>query len=389
MTSPPAALLLLAYAAFVSLGLPDTVLGVAWPSLRHAFGLSQASLGAVLGATVVGYFASGLVAGRLVARVGVGGLLAASSGAVALGLAGYAAAPSFGLFVPIGAVVGLGSGAVDAALNGYAARHFPARHLQWLHACYSLGATGGPAIMTAVLASGAAYQVGYAVLAGALGAMAVAFAATRRRWDDSRGAAGGARPPDAGAGAALRRGVVWLQVATFFVYTGLESAAGQWCFTVLREGRALSVEAAGAWTSAYWGSIALGRVALGFAVERVGPDRLVRAATLGAVAGSAAFALLPGAAGRVGLVLLGASLAPVFPALMSRTPARVGQDVAQHAVGFQVAAATLGVAAFPSAFGLLAARAGLDALAVAALAVAAALAALHEALLRGGRARGP
>jgi fucose permease len=216
--------------------------------------------------------------------------------------------------------------------------------------------------------------------------MAFAFAATRRRWDDPGSAAGSpAHVADAGARAALRRGVVRLQIATFFVYTGLESAAGQWCFTVLREGRALPLEPAGAWTSAYWGSIALGRVALGFAVERIGQDRLLRAATAGAIAGSAAFALLPGTAGRLGLVLLGASLAPIFPALMSRTPARVGEDVAQHAVGFQVAAATLGVAAFPSAFGLLAARIGLGALPFAALAVAIALAALHEALLRAGR----
>jgi fucose permease len=387
MRSPATALLVLSYLAFVSLGLPDTVLGVAWPSLRQSFGLSQASLGAVLGANVAGYFVSGVLAGRLVARTGVGGVLALSSALVALGLTGYAAAPSFGLFVPIGALVGLGSGAIDAALNGYAARHFPVRHLQWLHACYSLGATAGPATMTAVLARGAPYRVGYAILAGALAAMAIGFALTRGRWDggEPEGAPGAAR--DAGAAAALRRPTVWLQIAIFFVYTGLESSTGQWCFTVLREGRGLTVEAAGAWTAAYWGSIAVGRVVLGFAVDRIGPDRLLRFATLGAVLGALAFAASGGIGGRLGLVLLGASLAPMYPALMSRTPARVGQDVAQHAVGFQVSAATLGTAAVPSAFGLLAARSGLAPLGPAVLAVALSLALLHEALLRATRQR--
>jgi fucose permease len=390
MRAPAAAPLALAYLAFVSLGLPDTVLGVAWPSLRDRFALSQAGLGAVLTAGVAAYAISGAVAGRLVAALGVGRLLAASSLLVTLGLVGYAAAPTWALFVAAAPVIGFGSGAIDSALNGYAARHFPVRHVNWLHACWSVGATIGPAVMTAALATSGSFRLGYAAVAVALGALTVAFAlpATRRAFDGVRatGAAAADDPP-LPAAATLRRGLVWLQIAVFFVYTGLEAGAGQWCFTVLRESRGLDVEAAGAWTAAYWGSIGASRVVLGFTIDRVGPDRLLRIATATALAGALAFAASDGLGGRVGLLVLGASLAPMYPTLMARTPDRLGHAVSAHAVGFQVTAATLGTAAVPSAFGLLAAGAGVGAIAVAVAAVAFVFVLLHEAVLAATRAR--
>ena len=393
MQRPAPFLLLLSYLAFVSLGLPDTVLGVAWPSLRDEFGLSQAAVGAVLAATVSGYFFSGLIAGRLAGWLGVGGLLAASSGLVALGLAGYALAPRWSLFFPLGAVIGLGSGAIDAALNQYAARHFPVRHLNWLHASWSVGATTGPVIMTAALAHGPGYRAGYATLAAALGVMGAAFLATRRSWEERRPCAvvaaavkGSAEPlPREGAWDALRRGRVWLKIAIFFLYTGLETSAGQWCFTLMREARGLGVEAAGSWTAAYWASLTAGRIALGFVVDRIGPDRLLRLAALGVVTGAVLFAAASGLAGRLGLLLLGASLAPMYPTLMARTPARLGHATTPHAVGFQVSSATLGAALLPGAVGLVAARAGIGAVGPATATMAVLFWALHEALVRATR----
>ena len=379
MKTPRFALLVLSYLAFISLGLPDTVIGVAWPSIRDRFGVSQAGLGFVLTVGVAGYVLSSVFAGRAVVALGVGRLLAASCALVALGLTGYALAPRWALFVPMAAVIGLGSGAIDAALNGWAARHIPTRHVNWLHACWGVGATTGPAMMTAVLAHGASYQVGYVLLACALGAMGLAFAATRRAWEDDA-ATGGGISLHSGAGA-LRSDRVRLQIALFFIYTGLESGTGQWCFTVLREGRGLDIQAAGAWTTTYWGSILAGRVVLGFVVDRIGPDRLLRITTLTAVAGAALFASADGLAGRLGLVVLGASLAPIFPTLMSRTPDRVGHDLAPHAVGFQVGAATLGSAAVPALFGLLGTAAGLRAIGVAVAGVALLLLVLHETLV--------
>ena len=384
LKAPALPLLALSYLAFISLGLPDTVIGVAWPSIRDRFGLSQAGLGAVLTVGVVGYAVSSILAGRIVVRFGVGRLLAASSAFVAVGLFGYASASRWAQFVPMAAVIGLGSGAIDASLNGWAARHIPVRHVNWLHACWSVGATAGPAMMTAVLAHGASYQVGYVLLACALGAMALAFAATRRAWEDD-GVAGGTGVLHAGAAEALRTGRVWLQIILFFIYTGLEAGTGQWCFTVLREARGLDIEAAGAWTAGYWGSILAGRVVLGFVVDRAGPDRLLRGATVTALAGAVLFASSGGPLGRLGLVLLGASLAPMFPTLMSRTPDRVGHHLAPHSVGFQVGAATLGSAAVPALFGLLAAAAGIRTIGAAVAVVALILLALHEGLLAATR----
>jgi fucose permease len=395
MTKPATVVLALAYLAFVSLGLPDTVLGVAWPSLRAGFGISQSAMGVVLAAGMCGYFLSGLWAGSAVAKLGVGALLAVSSGLVSLALFGYALAPSWALFFPMGAILGLGSGAIDAGLNGYAARHFSVRHNNWLHGCWGIGASTGPALMTAAIAGGYGYRYGYAVLGSVLGIMAVLFLITRRRWDEPRiasssteasAAASESHPPSAkpaplGYRVALGSGRVWLQILTFFLYTGVETTVGQWAFSWLRESRGLTIEAAGSWTSAYWASLTIGRLLLGTVIDRIGPDRLLRCSTIGALLGVTGFTAIPGPLASFGLLLLGASLAPMFPTLMARTPARVGEGVTHHAVGFQVSAATLGSTVVPALVGVLVARAGLGVFGVVVIIVTGALLLAHEALL--------
>jgi fucose permease len=347
-------------------------------------------MGAVLAAGMSGYFLSGLWAGGAVAKLGVGGVLALSSALVATALFGFALAPTWAVFFPFGALLGLGSGAIDSGLNGYAARHFSVRHVNWLHGCWGIGASIGPALMTFFIARGDGYRAGYGLLGAILGSMALLFALTRRRWDGPGRAADDGAPRAAQArpesvGAALRNGRVWLQVVIFFLYTGVESTVGQWCFSWLRDRRGLEIEAAGSWTSAYWASLTVGRLVLGSIVDRVGPDRMLRAATVGALLGVTLFASAWGPLGSLGLLLLGASLAPLFPTLMARTPARVGDGVAHHAVGFQVSAATLGSTLVPSLVGLLVARYGLSAVGVVVVAVAAGLLLAHELLLGAAR----
>ncbi len=388
---PAFAVLLLSYIGFIALGLPDTVLGVAWPSLRASFGLSQSALGSVLMAGLCGYFLSGLAAGSLLVRLGPGGLLAASSALVAGGLFAYAVAPSWSWFFPVGAVLGLGSGAIDAGLNSYAARHFSVRHVNWLHACWGVGASIGPLVMTNAIARGFGYSSGYVLLAAALGSVALAFFVTRRMWRDSERGDTSSVPPLSSRATGNFRGTVkssrvWLAVATFFVYTGLEATLGQWSFTLMREGRGLGVEAAGLWTAAFWASLMLGRIAMGFVVERTGPDRLLRIASVGALIGVLAFAVSSGLLGRLGLLLAGVSLAPVFPTLMARTPARLGSALAEHAFGLQVSAGALAAALLPGVVGLIIAQTGLRAIGVSAVALSAAFMVLHEAMLRMTRA---
>jgi fucose permease len=373
------ALLALAYLAFVSLGLPDTVLGVAWPSLRETFTLPQAMLGAPLALAATAYFLSGLLAGRLLRRWGVGLLLTLSTALVTVGIAGQTSSPAFVLFVVATCLIGFGSGAIDTGLNTYAAKNLGARHMTWLHAAYSVGAALGPAIMTALLARGAGWRTGYAVICAALGMLTVAFTVTRRRWGE-----GGNEATRANSGwAALRHPHVGLQVAVFFVYSGTEIAAGQWSYTVLTESRGVETTTAGVWVSLYWASLLAGRIVLGFVVERVGTVRLLRFGTVGAVVGTLLFAApgLPPAVGAVGLALLGFALAPIYPGLMSETPRRVGAQLAPHAVGFQVSAATLGVAVIPNVAGLLGKRFGLVAIAPMVAGCAVLLAVLHETLV--------
>lgn len=384
-------LLALAYLAFISLGLPDAVIGVAWPSLRDTFGLSQALLGVPLAVTAAAYFCSGLLAGRLMQWLGIGLLLAGSTALVAAGVLGYSVAPAFVLILVVAPFMGFGSGAIDAALNTYAARNFSPRHMSWLHAAYAAGAMAGPAVMTVVLSRGASWRTGYAVVGGILTALVLAFVAARRLWDakpsspqvvmDAPGGVGPVAEPPLGTLTALRSGRVWLQIATFFFYTGLEVSAGQWSYTVLTEERGLGATAAGTWVAAYWGGLLAGRLVLGFAVERVGQVTMLRLATLGVLLFAVLFAIPGLKLGAAALPLLSFSLASIFPGLMSETPRRVGERTAPHAVGFQVSAATLGVAVVPSVAGLISERFGIAAIGWVIACCALVLLVLHERLV--------
>jgi fucose permease len=385
MTHRPGLLLVaLAYVGFVSLGLPDAVIGVAWPSVRDRFGVAQGAAAAVFAASGLGYFTTSFFAGRLARALGIGLLLAASTGLVAAAMFGFAAAPLFALFAACAVAHGFGSGAIDAGLNGYAAHHLSARHMNWLHACYCFGAMLGPLLMTAVLAGGHAYATGYTAVGAVMAALALVFLATRPRWGEASADPAGEAPP-ARARDALAHPAVLLHMAVFFVYTGLEVALGQWAFTVLTEHRGVAAEPAGVAVGAYWGSIGVGRVVFGLVAERVGLDRLLRACLLAAVAGAALFAApLPAGWAVAGLVVAGVGLAPVFPCLMTRTPQRLGPALSAHAIGFQVGAAMIGAAAIPAGLGLLAGGAGLGAVPAAVAALAAGLWLLHEGLLRRG-----
>jgi fucose permease len=386
---PTSALLLaIAYLGFVSLGLPDTVVGVAWPSIRDAFHLPQSGFGLVFLALGCGYCASSFFGGGLSDALGVGALLGVSSALVAAAMFGNALAPAWPVFVTWAVVWGLGSGAIDAGLNAYASRHFSARHVNWLHASYSLGATLGPLLMTAMLIRAGSWRLGYALVGGVIAALTATFLLTRRRWGGSPQSAAGDVGSPVGMGAALRERLVWLQVAVFFLYVGLEFTVGQWSFTVLTESRAVRADVAGVLAGGYFGAIGVGRVLFGAVADRVGLDRLVRVCTLASLAGIALFAFgAPVEVSCFGLAVIGLGLAPIFPCLMARTPQRLGAGYAAHAVGFQVSAAMLGAAVVPGIAGLLAQGRSLEAVARFAVLLAMLLWAGHELLLHAARRR--
>ncbi|MNY00012.1 Glucose/mannose transporter GlcP [compost metagenome] len=361
---PSLFLLIITYLGFISLGLPDSILGVVWPSVYPHFGLTAGYLGMVLTATVVGYLISSFNAGRLLQRLGVGGLLAASCALVTVSLTGFALAPAWPLFVASGVIAGLGAGAIDSGLNAYAARHFSARHMSWLHACWGVGATLGALTTTAVLARGLPWPWTYGMLALVMAGMTTLFTLSRNTWKAGPTPPGGQPEAEVTGTAALhaepatmreaiRHPLVQAQVLVFFVYTGTEMTAASWAFTLLTQYRGLSEPIAGSAVTLFWVSLTAGRFGLGAIADRVGVPRLLSFCVTSGLLGGLIFAFAPWTPLSIaGLAMLGASLAPIYPGMMTLTPRHLGR-LADHAVGFQVGSATLGQVTLPSLGGLL------------------------------------
>jgi fucose permease len=381
-------ILVLAYASFVGLGLLNSLMGVAWPSIRDTFGQPLDALGVFLIGNTSGYMIASAFSGRLLARVSAGTLLAASCGLAALAVFASGGAPSWPALVALGFVTGLCSGAIDGGLNGYAAAHFSPRAMNWLHACFGIGATLGPAIMTAVLGGGLSWRVGFWIVGGLQLALALCFALTRQLWiDPARRSAEGQPVRGAALAATLRLPIAWLGIALFFAYTGAEIAAGQWLYSLLTESRRAPATLAGVWVSLYWASLTLGRILFGFVVQRASPTTLLRWCMAGAVLSALLIWLnLPLWLTFAGIALMGLSLAPQFPLLISATPDYLGADHAANGVGLQVAAASLGGAALPSLLGVLAAWYNLEVLGPFMFVTTLFMAALFELLTISRRA---
>lgn len=374
--------LILAYLAFVSLGLPDGLIGVGWPSIRATYHVPAESVGLLLTAATVGYLASSVAAGFSTARLGVGRLLAISTTLTGVALAGYALAPGLPVMSVAALLLGIGGGAIDAGLNAYAAGAFGPRHMNWLHASYGLGVTLGPLIMTAAIGLSATWRTGYGVVALAQAALAVAFAASAPAWRDRRGAQPDANVAPAARPASVRETLslpaAWLGMLAFALYTAIEITAGLWAFLLLTEDRGVGATAAGVCVSAYWGCLLGGRVVQGLVAERLGVRPVLVGSLVGLCLGSLLVAL-PGPAwvAVTGLCVLGFAAAAVFPLLTLTTAARVGADHADRVVGLQIGAAGLGGALIPAAVGVLLGRTDVAALGAALLVLSAALLAVH------------
>jgi fucose permease len=383
-TSPRASLLLLAYLAFVSLGLPDGLLGVGWPAMRSDFGVPTEAVGVALTAGTAGYLTSSLLAGFTIARLGVGRLLAVSTLLASLALTGYAVAPGLAVVVCCALVLGFGSGAVDSGLNAYAAGAFGPRHMNWLHAFFGLGVALGPLIMTGAIGAGLSWRWGYGLVAAGQLALALAFALTVRAWRDRGAAAGRAtRPASVPVGQTLRLPAVWLGALGFGVYAAIEIGAGLWAFLLLTEGRGLGATAAGICVSGYWTSLFVGRVVQGVIAERFGSGRVLWGSLVGLAAGAGLVAI-PGPAwlAVTGLAVIGFAAAPVFPLLTLTTADRVGGAHADRAIGVQIAFAGLCGALGPAAIGVLLGRTSVEALGPALVMLAVGLFALQLAATR-------
>ena len=366
-----AGLMVLAFAAYISLGLPDGLLGVAWPSIRQDFSLNHDSFGALMIAFTAGYLASSFFGGRLMAHFKLGTLLTASTFSAAIALLGYSVAPYWWILVSAAVAAGLGGGGIDVTLNNYVAANHGDNLMQWLHASYGIGATAGPIIMTTAIALTNSWRPGYLFVGLLQTVLMLSFLLTISMWEKETGNPDTSNISNHPSGNApsmmdtLRHSVVWLSILLFFIYMGVEVAFGAWSYSLLTESRAVSTKLAGYWVGSFWGIFTIGRIVAGIYTARISRLKLITGSFLVAFFATIILALdINNMASLAAITIIGLAIAPVLPALISGTADRVGSRLAANTIGIQIAAMGVGGATIPYISGVIARRFSLEAIPV-------------------------
>ena len=381
---PSAALVATAYAIFIVLGFPDGMLGVAWPSMMQQFQLQNAQMGTMLLVATTGFLLTSFNSGRLIGWFGIARLLVVSCIVRGVGLLGIALAPDWSLLVAAAFLFGVGSGAIDGGMNTFfAMRVRSPRLMNWLHASFGLGATVGPILLTSLFSLGLTWRWGYVLVATLQVLVGLVVLLRAGEWQMRAEEAVAAGASQRSTLATLARPIVWINIAVFFFYAGIEVTAGNWSYSLFTEARGVPPELAGLLSSLYWGSFTVGRIFFGIVADRFSAISTVRA--MGITALGAALLLWWNPidwVGFAGLLLLGFALAPVFPLLMTATPSRLGNADANNAIGFQVAAASFGIGVLPGLAGALADYSSLEAITLFMVVGLLLVAILHELAVR-------
>lgn len=363
---PKTGLVILSFIAFVALGMPDGLLGVAWPSIRSGFSIPLDALGMFLTALVIGYMTSSFFSGPIVTRVGVGKVLAISCTLTGIALFGYTFVPEWWMMVLLGVVAGFGAGAIDAGLNTYVAAHFSEGLMQWLHASWGVGITLGPIIMTLGLSATDTWHTGYRIVGGFQLFLAVCFVLTLPMWTDNDKPTAHDEPKKltdykTPMSETMRQPRVWMSALLFFLYVGAEGALGTWIYTLLTESRGIDPTLAGFWAGSYWATFTVGRVIAGLFANRIGTNKLVIGGLIGALIGAVLLVWNPSeAVNLLAVAIIGFCIAPIFPAMMSGTSKRVGEHFAANTIGMQMTATGLGTAVIPGVMGVVAKQVSLE-----------------------------
>lgn len=356
----------LAFIAFIALGLPDGLLGVGWPSIRTGFSIPLDAIGVFMIASVSGYIFSSFISGFLLARIGVGWMLTSSCFLTGFALIGYTIVPDWWMMVVLAIFAGLGAGAIDAGLNTFIAAYFSERTMQWLHASWGVGITLGPIIMTVGLASFETWYFGYRVVGGFQILLALLFLTTLPIWNRNNSSAFQEDEKqlteyETSIGETLKQSRVWLSLILFFLYVGGEIGLGTWAYTLLTESRGVDHFLAGFFAGSYWFTFTIGRILAGLIAKRTGNNKLVLGGLTGAILGAGLLIWNPSEiANVIAVALIGLSIAPIFPAMMSGTKARVGAEFTANTIGFQMAATGFGGAGISALMGVLARRISLE-----------------------------
>ena len=362
--------LFIIYMAFISLGLPDPLLGVAWPMMRVEFGMPLEAAGPVSMFLAGGMILSGLASGVVVKRLGTGKVVFFSCVMTAASLLGFSLSSSYVWLLFLAIPLGLGAGSVDAGLNNYVATHYKAHHMSWLHCCWGVGATIGPMIMSWYMGGGKSWRSGYLTVSLIQFALAVLLFSTLPLWKrmEQKAADGAANPEEgepvpgtesAGEKAKSARPIrvkgVKLALLCFAFYCGAEGVMGLWGSSYLVNVRGLTAATAAQWVSAYFSGIMAGRFISGFITLKLTNRVLIRLGQLLSLAGALLLLLpLPAVFSLAGFVLIGLGFAPVFPCMVHETPARFGKANSPTIIGFQMASAYAGGTFLPPVLGLVA-----------------------------------
>ena len=343
------------YLSFISLGLPDSLLGAAWPSMYGEFGVPVSYAGILSMIISAGTIVSSLQSDRLTRRLGAGRVTAISVGMTAAALFGFSVTHSFWLLCLWAVPYGLGAGSVDAALNNYVALHYASRHMSWLHCMWGLGASLGPYIMGYALAGGSAWNMGYRSIALLQILLTAGLFVSLPLWRGAEGSGDAeAENRPLSLGEIVRIPKARAVMVTFFGYCALEQTAMLWASSYLVLHKGIAPETAAFYASLFCVGITAGRALSGFLTWKLTDSQMVR---------------------------LGC--APIYPSVIHATPAHFGADRSQAMIGVEMASAYVGTCLMPPLFGLIAAHIHVALFPVYLLALLVIMAAAHEKLLAG------
>jgi fucose permease len=373
--------IVLAYLSFIVLGLPSNMLGLAWLSMQENFSLPLDGITPLLFANTAGYMISSFLSGRTIYRFGFSRVMAFSVTLSLIGALGFVLSPTWPMLLLAGLLMNLGGGSIDAGMNTYFTAHDGSRLMNWLHGCFGIGAFLGPAIMTALLAAGQSWRMGYVVVVIVNLFMLVGFLATLRQWRRPD-ITSGEKVEKSGLSRTLLLPAVWISVLLFVLAVSLEFLPGQWTPSLFTEARGMSVSLAGQLVTIYLASFTVGRFLFGFVGDRLKPMTALRLCFALSVAG-AVLVWWNGSTpvNLVGMIILGFAQAPIFPLLITTTPERVGHEHAANAIGFQVSAAGVGVALLPGLAGTLATQLGLEVIGLFLVIISILMVVLHEIMI--------
>lgn len=379
-------LLAIIYIAFISLGLPDSLLGAAWPVMHEDLGAPLSYTGIISMIIAFGTVVSSLQSDRLTLWLGTGRVTAISVAMTAAALFGFSESSEFWMLCLWAIPYGLGAGSVDASLNNYVALHYKSWHMSWLHCMWGVGAATGPYIMGMALEMGTGWPAGYHIIAVMQVVLTIILFASLPLWkerkDEVQADSGHKRKP-----LSLRE-IFWIPGAreilvAFFCYSAVEQTCGLWASSFLNLSKGISAEQAASFGAMFFIGITVGRAINGFLAMRMHDESMIRMGQVLILFGIVTVMLPAGdAVALAGLILIGLGCAPIYPCIIHSTPTHFGKDKSQAIIGVQMAAAYIGTMLMPPLFGILANHLSISLLPIYLLVLLAIMAFMHERLIQ-------